>query len=153
MGRVLKGGLVFDESIQLTPYATVSIFKCPDLMCAKPCVTLRAFRMHAKCVHKDSNTFEPILEEAKANFICKVRGCGKLFVEETQLDVHFKHHENYTPRSGKHKCHICNEAFYQKDMLKRHVLSLHDEVTSFRARRGKLKSKKNTKGLTYSAYI
>ena len=37
-------------------------------------------------------------------------------------------------RSGKHKCHICQEAFYQKDMLKRHVLSLHNEVTSFRGR-------------------
>ena len=74
----------------------VSVFKCPDPLCAKPCVTLRAFRMHAKCVH--DTHLDPILEEAKANFICKVRGCGKLFVEEQQLDVHFKHHENYTPR-------------------------------------------------------
>ena len=54
--------------------------------------------MHAKCVHKTSAQLDPIMEEAKANFICKVRGCGKLFVEEQQLDVHFKHHENYTPR-------------------------------------------------------
>ena len=61
-------------------------------------------------------------------------GCGKLFVEEQQLDVHFKHHENYTPRTGKHKCHLCKEAFFQKDMLKRHVLSFHNEVTSFRGR-------------------
>ena len=133
---LVKCGLVFDESIQLTPYATVSVFKCPDPLCAKPCVTLRAYRMHAKCVHKSNAQLEPIMEEAKANFICKVRGCGKLFVEENQLDVHFKHHENYTPRSGKHKCHVCHEAFYQKDMLKRHVLSLHNEVSSFRGSRG-----------------
>ena len=76
----------------------LSVFKCPDPLCGKPCVTLRAFRMHAKCVHDPSTQIDPILEEAKANFICKVRGCGKLFVEEQQLDVHFKHHENYTPR-------------------------------------------------------
>jgi hypothetical protein len=76
----------------------ISIFRCPDQMCAKPCVTLRAFRMHAKCLHKGTLALNPILEEAKANYICKVRGCGKLFVEEQQLDVHFKHHENYTPR-------------------------------------------------------
>ena len=37
-------------------------------------------------------------------------------------------------RIGKHKCIICGEAFYQKDMLKRHVLSFHNEVTSFRGR-------------------
>jgi hypothetical protein len=48
---------------------------------------------------------------------------------------------NPTPcRTGKHRCHICQEAFYQKDMLKRHVLSLHDEVTSFRGR-GKMSLK------------
>lgn len=138
-----KGNLVFDDSIQLTPYATVSVFKCPETMCSKPCVTLRAFKMHAKCVHKENSDLEPIFEEVKANYICKVRGCGKLFVEEQQLDVHFKHHENYTPRSGKHKCHICNEAFFQKDMLKRHVLSLHNEVTSFRSRGKQPKIAKN----------
>ncbi len=54
-----------------------------------------------------------------------------MFVEEQQLDVHFKHHENYTPRVGKHRCHLCNEAFYQRDMLKKHVLSFHDEVSSY----------------------
>ena len=69
-----------------------------------------------------------------------ILGCGKLFVEEQQLDVHFKHHENYTPRTGKHKCHLCKEAFFQKDMLKRHVLSTHNEVSSFRSR-GKQPSK------------
>ena len=131
-----KGGLVFDESIQLTANATVSVFKCPDPMCSKPCVTLRAYRMHAKCVHKGSDS-EPLLEVVKANYICKVRGCGKLFVEEQQLDVHFKHHENYTPRAGKHKCHLCSEAFYQKDMLKRHVLSFHEEVSNFKSRKRK----------------
>ncbi len=40
-------------------------------MCAKPCVTLRAFKMHAKCVHKGME-LTPIVQEAKANFICKV---------------------------------------------------------------------------------
>ena len=30
--------------------------------------------MHAKCVHKDNSNIEPLIEEAKANFICKVRG-------------------------------------------------------------------------------
>ena len=65
---------MFDETIQLTPYATVSVFRCPDTVCAKPCVTLRAFRMHAKCVHKGNSDIEPLIEEAKANFICKVRG-------------------------------------------------------------------------------
>ena len=99
--------------------------------------------MHAKCVHKGLD-LEPLVQEARANFICKVRGCGKLFVEEQQLDVHFKHHENYTPRQGKHKCHLCSEAFYQKDMLKKHVLSFHDEVTTFRARGGKKGSKSKT---------
>ena len=54
--------------------------------------------------------------------------------------MHFKHHENYTPRTGKHKCHLCKEAFFQKDMLKRHVLSTHNEVSSFRSR-GKQPSK------------
>ena len=73
----------------------------------------------------------------------QVRGCGKLFVEEQQLDVHFKHHEHYTPRKGKHRCHICGEAFYQKDMLKRHVLSLHEQVTSFRGRNRVLKRANN----------
>lgn len=147
VARVPQKGLVFDDSIQLTPYATVTVFRCPDRMCAKPCVTLRAFKMHAKCVHKGLE-INPVMEEAKANFICKVRGCGKLFVEEQQLDVHFKHHENYTPRSGKHRCHICQEAFYQKDMLKRHVLSFHDEVSSFRGR-GKGKNKGGHAGGNY----
>lgn len=103
--------------------------------------------MHAKCVHKGID-LEPLIQEAKANFICKVRGCGKLFVEEQQLDVHFKHHENYTPRQGKHKCHLCSEAFYQKDMLKKHVLSFHDEVSTFRSRGGKkgAKGKNGIKG-------
>ena len=143
-----KGSLVFDDAIQLTPNATVSVFKCPDLNCSKPCVTLRAFRMHAKCMHKENSDLDPILEEVKANFICKVRGCGKLFVEENQLDVHFKHHENYTPRAGKHKCHLCKEAFFQRDMLKRHVLSFHNEVTSFRSR---LKVPKSSNKLTTAA--
>ena len=138
-----KGGLVFDDAIQLTPYATVSVFKCPDPMCSKPCVTLRAYRMHAKCVHKGSSDLEPLCEVVKANFICKVRGCGKLFVEEQQLDVHFKHHETYTPRAGKHKCQLCSEAFYQKDMLKRHVLSFHEDVsTFFRGKKSKTQNKK-----------
>ena len=105
--------------------------------------------MHAKCIHKDKNEFDPLIEEMTANFICKVRGCGKLFVEEQQLDVHFKHHENYTPRSGKHKCHICKEAFFQKDMLKKHVLSFHNEVSSFRSR-GKVAKKPKIEG-TYSS--
>ena len=86
----------------------MSVFKCPDPLCGKPCVTLRAFRMHAKCVHDPATQLDPILEEAKANFICKVRGCGKLFVEEQQLDVHFKHHENYTPRyTSTHHLQVC----------------------------------------------
>ena len=69
-----KSSLVFDETIQLTPYATVSVFRCPVPVCSKPCVTLRAFRMHAKCVHKDNSNIEPLIQEATANFICKVRG-------------------------------------------------------------------------------
>ena len=43
-----------------------------------------------------------------------------------------KHHESYTARPGKHKCNICQEAFYQRDMLKRHVLSTHNEVSDFK---------------------
>ena len=57
-----------------------------------------------------------------------------MFVEESQLEVHIKHHESYTPRTGKHKCNICQEAFYQRDMLKRHVLSTHNEVSVFKAK-------------------
>ena len=45
--------------------------RCPDRMCSKPCVTLRAFKMHAKCVHKGMDLM-PEIAEAKANFICKV---------------------------------------------------------------------------------
>jgi len=131
-------GLVYDESVHLLPDATVQVYKCPEANCAKPCVTLRAFKMHAKCLHK-STELEPLVQDVKANFICKVRGCGKLFVEESQLDVHAKHHENYTPRTGKHKCTICGEAFYQKDMLKKHVLSTHNQVTAFKSRMSKKK--------------
>ena len=69
--RPTNKGLVFDESIQLTPYATVTVYRCPDRMCGKPCVTLRAFKMHAKCVHKGIE-LTPVVQEAKANFICKV---------------------------------------------------------------------------------
>jgi hypothetical protein len=69
--RPINKGLVFDESIQLTPYATVTVYRCPDRMCGKPCVTLRAFKMHAKCVHKGIE-LTPFVQEAKANFICKV---------------------------------------------------------------------------------
>ena len=57
-----------------------------------------------------------------------------MFVEESQLEVHMKHHESYTPRTGKHKCNICQEAFYQRDMLKRHVLSTHNEVSDFKVK-------------------
>jgi hypothetical protein len=71
---------VFDESIQLTPYATVTVYRCPDRMCAKPCVTLRAFKMHAKCVHKGME-LTPIVQEAKANFICKVNFSSKNFIK------------------------------------------------------------------------
>ena len=53
-------------------YATVTVYRCPDRMCGKPCVTLRAFKMHAKCVHKGIE-LTPVIQEAKANFICKVR--------------------------------------------------------------------------------
>ena len=70
--RPFSKGLVFDESIQLTHYATVTVYRCPDRMCGKPCVTLRAFKMHAKCVHKGIE-LTPVIQEAKANFICKVR--------------------------------------------------------------------------------
>ena len=73
-----------------------------------------------------------------------------MFVEEQQLDVHFKHHENYTPRVGKHRCHICNEAFYQRDMLKKHVLSFHDEVASYS--RGGGKRGKNRGAMAANAY-
>ena len=83
--------------------------------------------------------FCPLCKDVIKHFFY-ILGCGKLFVEEQQLDVHFKHHENYTPRTGKHKCHLCKEAFFQKDMLKRHVLSTHNEVSSFRSR-GKQPSK------------
>lgn len=69
--RPINKGLVFDESIQLTPYAKVTVYRCPDRMCGKPCVTLRAFKMHAKCVHKGSD-LTPHIQEATANFICKV---------------------------------------------------------------------------------
>ena len=102
--------------------------------------------MHAKCVHKDNN-LEPENEEAKANFVCNVRGCGKLFVEEKQLDTHFKHHENFTPRSGKHKCHLCKETFLQKIMLKKHILRTHKEATSVnKKKKSELRSLKKKNG-------
>ena len=50
--------LVMDETVTLQPDATLQVFSCPDASCAKPCVTFRAFKMHAKCVHK-STDMEP----------------------------------------------------------------------------------------------
>ncbi len=64
-------GLVFDDTIQLSPYATVTVYRCQEENCLKPCVTLRAYKMHAKCVHK-STDLAPLVMEVKANFICKV---------------------------------------------------------------------------------
>ena len=55
-------------------------------------------------------------------------------------------------RIGKHKCIICEEAFYQKDMLKRHVLSFHNEVTSFRGRGIKTHSQSSTKSSNKAGY-
>ncbi|QQP35617.1 Uncharacterized protein FKW44_023892 [Caligus rogercresseyi] len=87
----------------------VSVFSCPITSCSKVgCITLRAYKMHAKCVHKSPN-LTPIVKNMEAKYICQVRGCGKLFVEDTQLEVHLKHHETYTPRRGKYVCDICNE--------------------------------------------
>ena len=65
-------GLVIDESVTLTPGATVQVYRCPVATCTKPCVTLRAFKMHAKCVHKNCEGLQPTQELTTANFICKV---------------------------------------------------------------------------------
>ena len=69
--RLLKS---FHYKITLKQVLNQSCFlssRCPDRMCSKPCVTLRAFKMHAKCVHKGVE-LTPNVQEAKANFICKV---------------------------------------------------------------------------------
>ena len=71
--QISAKGLVIDESVALTPGATVQVYRCPVATCTKPCVTLRAFKMHAKCVHKNSDTLQPTQELTLANFICKVQ--------------------------------------------------------------------------------
>nr|XP_040577895.1 PR domain zinc finger protein 15-like [Lepeophtheirus salmonis] len=122
-----KVTLVYDPSLTIKPGDHVSVFVCPIQTCSKVgCITLRAYKMHAKCVHKSPN-LTPIVKNLEAKFICQVRGCGKLFVEETQLEVHLKHHETYTPRRGKYVCDICNEDFYQTLMLKKHLLACHPD--------------------------
>ena len=78
-------GLVMDESISLQPDAMVQVYRCPIDGCNKPCVTLRAFKMHAKCVHKGTE-MEPVLQEAKANFICKV---SKVYYSRNYVPVPF----------------------------------------------------------------
>ena len=76
----IKGkGLVIDDSVKLTPGATVQVYRCPIVACNKPCVTLRAFKMHAKCVHKtcDQDSLQPIMEDTEAHYICKVHSKGR----------------------------------------------------------------------------
>ena len=120
-----RAQLVYDNDIQLRVGDKVEVFCCPIGNCVKSgCITLRAFKMHAKCVHKQID-LKPVVKQLDAKFICRVRGCGKLFIEESQLEIHIKHHENYTPRKGKYTCDICAEGFYQINMLKKHLLSSH----------------------------
>ena len=69
-----------------------------------------------------------------------------MFVEEEQLDVHYKHHYKYTARVGKQKCHLCNKTFYQKEMLKKHILSYHKEVSTFLHKGRKYRKNKNPLG-------
>ena len=79
-------GLVIDHSVTLAPGAKVPVFRCPVATCLKPCVTLRAFKMHAKCVHKgaDQDKLQPTNEEIYAQCICKVT--LPYFVDYTKMN-------------------------------------------------------------------
>ena len=44
----------------------------------------KSVKTHCRRVHQ-INDYQPVIEPTEAQFICQVRGCGKLFVEAVQI--------------------------------------------------------------------
>ena len=56
-----------------------------------------------------------------AHFICKYRGCNRIFTKSTSLIVHYWRHINIRPFT----CKICNTSFTQSGTLSRHNRTVH----------------------------
>ena len=69
--------------------------------------------------------FEGVPSQAEAQYICQVRGCRKLFMEQVQIEAHLKHHRNYVPTNGVFECTCCPDSFTRKEQLDQHTLTTH----------------------------
>ena len=61
-----------------------------------------------------------------ARFICQVEGCGKLYLEKKQYEIHLRHHKSYVPSKGRYfKCDHCESKFNTQGNLDVHVIHSH----------------------------
>ena len=62
----------------------------------------------------------------EARFICQVEGCGKLYLEKKQYEIHLRHHKSYVPSKGRYfKCDHCESKFNTQGNLDVHVIHSH----------------------------
>ena len=66
-------------------------------------------------------TVDNLTGESVTSFICKFRGCNKLFAKSTSMIVHYWRHLNVRP----FPCKICNTSFTQSSTLSRHNRAVH----------------------------
>ena len=119
-----KNELIFD-SITLEPGTTMTVYHCPVADCNKRnYLDGKSVRTHCRRVHGMID-YEGIPSQAEAQYICQVRGCRKLFMEQVQIEAHLKHHRNYVPTNGVFECKCCPETFTRKEHLDKHILTFH----------------------------
>ena len=119
-----KNELIFDN-ITLEPGTLMTVFHCPVVDCPKRnYLDAKSVRTHCRRFHSMID-FEGIPSQAEAQYICQVRGCRKLFMEQVQIEAHLKHHRNYVPTNGVFECTCCPESFTRKEQLDQHTLATH----------------------------
>ncbi len=119
--------LVVDESIVLAPGTMMTVYHCPVAGCNKKnYLDSKSVRTHCRRLHSlASDDLDVPGHEVEAQYICHIRGCGKLFVEAGQIDAHLKHHRTYVPTNGVFDCRCCPETFSRKEQLDQHTLNFH----------------------------
>ena len=93
--------LKYNHELRLSPGTLMTVYKCPIDDCKKgSCTDMKSFKLHALHIHQDKNIL-PIVDDVEAKYICQVDGCGKLYLERKQFEIHQRHHKTYVPSKGR----------------------------------------------------